>query len=91
MFEKLVIKSGLLVSHSFDQTTPVEFAIVTAFLKLGENVEESEETLFDFVDPDALNSLVSDSDAPTTISVQLWGYPVLIDSDRIRIFEKTNS
>ena len=68
VFDNLVIKDGSLVSHSYDQTTPVEFAIVTAFLKLGENVEESEETLFDFVDPDALNTLVSDSDAPTTIS-----------------------
>lgn len=80
-----------LVSHAYSQDIPISVAIVTAFSKLGENVDEDKQRLLDFVDPDALGVLVQDADAPARIITQLWGYPVIIDSGSIRIFEQVTT
>lgn len=63
----------------------VSEAVLSAFGSVGERGDGA--VLYDFVDPDALDRLFAGNGSPT-VSVELWGHPVVITPDMVTVYEE---
>lgn len=62
-------------------------AIVAAFEQIGASGLENGSVLYDWIDPDALDQIFSQSRGNPHVDLELWGYPVRISNDTVTIYE----
>lgn len=75
----------LLVTYSSGSEEEIHHSILGAFDALDADVTEGE-PLYDHVDPDTLNALFRSGTGPMRLSLRLWGYPVLVTREDVRIY-----
>jgi len=83
--------AGLLVTYPRAGDQPMSEAIIEAFLALDIDIFGMDTTLRDWIDPDLLDGFDWHSAHPLTITIRLWGYPVELTADEVRIYTDSRS
>lgn len=79
---------GLLIEHRRTSDEGIVVDLTEAFHKVGTNLLESEKPLQTQIEMDALQSLFNQSKSPMLIATELYGFPVEIADDYVRIYRK---
>ncbi|MFA1611395.1 HalOD1 output domain-containing protein [Halobellus rubicundus] len=77
-----------LVRYSRDRDEDGTNAVVSAFCEPPlDGVPTEAETLYTWVDADAIDDLLDSARANLRLSAVIWEYPVVITSDEIEVYE----
>lgn len=80
------VQANLLVSYKRDTDESITMAVLCAFYACNIDVFDQDSTLEDWISTDALEGFAWNSDCPHVITTRLWGYPVVISTNEVRIF-----
>lgn len=79
-------RSDLLITYSRAPDEPMSEAVLQAFLALDVDVFERDRTFQDWLDTDLVDGFDWQAARPLTITTRLWGYPVVLTGDGVRIY-----